>query len=309
MGSRLDLQLCQRLIKTCCPQLHIEHIIPNTEGWVYFIAEVNGEYIFRFPRSPEANKHLNIEAAILPGIGSWVELPVPQFEFICKKNSDYPWMFVGYPKIPGIPLTKTLLNSTDPNQSAKDLGLFLTQLHSFPVEQARQAKVPFFDSAQWRTLYEKFYQQIKTEIFPVLDIPLQTHLTSLFQKFLENDQNFHFQPTLIHRDLGEEHILWDPSAKRITGIIDWNDVSIGDPFFDFTDIFGSYGEKFTKRVVEHYPRPLDDTIFDRIQFYSKIGWCHCIFYAEMIKDQKLLEESIQQLQSAVIEKERKGPAS
>lgn len=295
----LDLQLCKRLIEACCPQLAIEKITPNSEGWVYFVAEVNEKYIFRFPRWSEAEAHLETEAAILPSLGDRVSLQIPQFQFICKGHHGYKWRFVGYPKIPGTPMTKRLLETTTPNQPAKDLGVFLTQLHNYPVDQARRVNVPYFNTHQWQTFYKDFYHQIQTEIFPALDGVLQNKVTETFHDFLRNDQHFQFQSRLIHRDLGEDHILWDKDEKRITGIIDWNDVGIGDPAFDFTGLLSCYGDAFTQQVTEHYQRPLDDTVFDRVRFYTKIGWCHNILYAQMIKNQKLFEESIQHLRDAV----------
>jgi aminoglycoside 2''-phosphotransferase len=297
----MDLQLCQHLIKTCCPILTIKQIKANNEGWVYFVAEVNEEYIFRFPRHHEAEKWLKIEAAILPSLGAWVSLPIPQFDFICKKQPEFPWMFVGYLKIPGVPMTNSLLKTSPSDKPARDLGLFLTQLHNYPIAKVQQAEVPSFDSYQWRGLYETFYQQIKTRILPILEDDLQARLQMKFQIFLNNKKNFQFQSTLIHRDLGEEHILWDRKEKRITGIIDWNDVSVGDPAFDFTGFLIHYGEVFTRHVMEYYQRPLDATAFDRVRFYSETSWCHCILYAQESKDQQLLAESTQKLRKAIFE--------
>lgn len=297
----MDLNLCKRLIEACCPDLPIRKIAPNSEGWVYFVAEVNDEYIFRFPRGEEADRDLNYEIALLPHLATCLPLSIPQLEFICKGNKGYPWQFVGYPKIPGTPLTKPFLDATDPHKPARQLGAFLTQLHNYSVKKAKQAQVRYFNADQWRTFYKTFYQQVKEKIFPVLSKDLQDKITKSWNAFLTKDQHFQFQSVLIHRDLGEEHILWDQKQECITGIIDWNDVSIGDPAIDFTGILDCYGDAFTETVLTHYQRSLDPTFLDRAEFYMKIGWCHCILYAQMIEDQQLLEESINQLDEYISE--------
>ncbi|MFX1404720.1 MAG: phosphotransferase [Promethearchaeota archaeon] len=264
------------------------------------MAEINGEYIFRFPRHPDAQKWLEIEIEILPMLRGNVSLAVPQFDYICRNNPDFPWTFVGYPKIAGVPMTKSLLTPSTWESSAKQLGEFLSQLHNYPLKSVKQVQVPYFTALQWRNLYKTFYQEIKAEAFSVLDLELQTQLTTRFETFLQDERNFHFKSTLIHRDLCEDHILWDQQSERITGIIDWNDVSVGDPAYDFSGLLTHYGEAFIQHIMDHYQGPTDNSTINRIRFYSQTSWCYCILHALRVKDHQLLQESVQSLEKMLL---------
>ena len=267
---------------------------------MYFVAVINGEYIFRFPRYPEAQKWLEVEIEILPMLRTSISLAVPQFDYICRKNPDFPWTFVGYPKIAGAPMANSLLKPSAWESAAQQLGEFLTQLHNYSRKAAKQTQVPCFTATQWRDLYRTFYQQIKAEAFPIMGSELQTQLSTRFEIFLRSEKNFHFQSTLIHRDLCEDHILWDQQVGRITGIIDWNDVSIGDPAYDFNGLLTHYGEVFIQRIMDHYQGPIDNTTINRIRFYSETSWCYCILHALKVKDQQLLQESMQGLEKMLL---------
>ena len=94
--------------------------------------------------------------------------------------------------------------------------------------------------------------------------------------------------------------MWDQDAKRITGIIDWNDVSVGDPAYDFTGFLIDYGEHFTRRIMDYYQRPLDEAAVNRVRFYARTSWCYCILYAQEMKDHELLQESTQKLLKAIM---------
>ena len=60
---------------------------------------------------------------------------------------------------------------------------------------------------------------------------------------------------LIHNDLGTEHILLDQTSGKITGIIDWGDVALGDPAFDFSGLCVFAGDDFLQQGLESYFRP------------------------------------------------------
>src|SRR5258708_21610180 len=61
-----------------------------------------------------------------------------------------------------------------------------------------------------------------------------------------------FMPTFCHHDLGVEHILVDRSTKRITGIIDWGDVALGDPANDFGKLYRDLGPEALEAVLRDY---------------------------------------------------------
>ena len=57
---------------------------------------------------------------------------------------------------------------------------------------------------------------------------------------------------MCHADLDVEHILIDPESGRLTGIIDWADVSLAPGCGEFTAFLGWRGEAFTGQELSHY---------------------------------------------------------
>jgi aminoglycoside 2''-phosphotransferase len=158
---------------------------------------------------------------------------------------------------------------------------------------ATKLKVP---RPNWRREYEEFYSRVKDKAFPLMNKSLQERAASVWEGYLENDDNFQFEAVFIHRDLsGDQHILCDPEKEKITGIIDWEDATIGDPAIDFTGIYWDCREKFTKQVLARYGGEVDKTLWERMIFYYKIGAFHEIAYGQLIEDDAHVKEGLKHL--------------
>lgn len=269
----INMRSIRRAIAEAFPQLAIEHIRLDSSGWDNVVAVVNHEIVFRFPRRPEVARTLEIESRLLPELRKVVSLPIPHFEFISQG-------FVGYRLIPGEPLTKALLQQADSKEArrlAQQLAEFLSELHSFPLERAIELSVPHTPD---RDLWASFYAEIRKHVFlPLLAVNERAWAQQLFESFLDNERNFQFKPVLLHGDFSPDHILFDRKTGRISGIIDFGDVRIGDPAYDF-QLQENYGEQFWQALLAQYKQRLlladarnklkiDETFFRRLEFYAK----------------------------------------
>jgi aminoglycoside 2''-phosphotransferase len=231
-------------------------------------------------------------------------LPIPQFDFVWQGGPEYEGVFVGYPKLPGVPLlpeewaAQSRRKDAPPENSGtggeiapcpkdgettqaawptRQLGEFLTSLHRFPIPRAIALGIPDANGASWREEYRALFGTVQRRVLPLLDGPAQDNLSRVWREFVDDPANFQFQPALIHRDLSGEHILFDPGQGCITGIIDWEDAAIGDPAFDFTGLL-DYGSEFVQGVLSAYGGPRDGGMLDRCRFYYGIGPCYEVLY-------------------------------
>ncbi|HLX39091.1 MAG TPA: phosphotransferase, partial [Ktedonobacteraceae bacterium] len=150
---------------------------------------------------------------------------------------------------------------------APALGVFLSELHRFPTQQAAQLGVDECTPAQWREMYRERYVDIQQRVFPLLDAELCMKSERLWEGFLGTEANFTFQPVFIHGDLGCEHIFCDPANSRLTGVIDWGDSIIGDAALDFIGLHWGHGQAFTEGVQANYQGTIDTTFWQRMDFY------------------------------------------
>ena len=268
----------RHVIQTCFPAFSVRTIVFLAAGWGSTVWEVNGSYIFRFPKRPEIGQGLLKEIRLLPVLAIALPLRLPHIEYIWQGGPEYEGLFVGYLKIPGVPLTLGHLASTGSTKLSQQLGRFLTALHLFPLEQAVAVGIPEGGSAQWRQQYRAFYQTVRQRVFPLLGVQEWRRIAAAWEAFLDDQANFRFVPVLIHADLNSEHILFAAELGGITGIIDWEDAAIGDPALDFTGLLGDYGYNFVSQVLAAYNGPADGGMLARARFYDAIASCHEVLF-------------------------------
>jgi hypothetical protein len=173
-------------------------------------------------------------------------------------------LFVGYPLVPGRQLTPAGLErliqeeGTGPDSAfdeiARGLGTFLTVLHQTPLEAVRACGVTETRIPLWEQV-DRQHARIRSHVYPVLDPGARLFLDRLFDAFLGNARYTDRPLTLCHGDLSSDHILVEGQGGRLrlSGVIDFGDVCIGDPSGDFAAWRGEYGDEFFWRVLESYP--------------------------------------------------------
>jgi aminoglycoside 2''-phosphotransferase len=287
----LNSDTCQRIIARCLPQSRILSAEPIQEGWCSFVLDVNGEHIFRFARWPEIEAQFRMEMRLLPELAPALPVAVPRFEFSWKDCPGCEIPFVGYRKIPGVPL-----NRLPPSRElACQLAAILSALHRFPTARALELSVPDLRPPRWQREYEGLYEWAQRSALPMLEPSARSAVDSRWEAFLGDEANFRFPPALIHRDLGAEHILCDPEENRATGIIDWGDACIGDPALDFVGLWADCGRSFAEQVAAEYGGEIGAAFWNRAAFYLAIIPFYYIQYAQQISDEALLREGVERL--------------
>jgi len=266
----IDPLVYQQAIAQCFPQLDVRTWKSNEEGWSSFVLEINGDLILRFPRRPEIVPGLRREMALLPALARALSVAVPQYDYIWPGDEGRTgvcrWPFVGYRKIAGVPLDAAILSPA----LAGHIGAVVSELHAFPPARAAELGVPGGDAAAWRQEYVETYSWVRQLVWPLLAETAREEAAALWEAFLAAETNFRFRPVLVHRDLCGEHILCDPAAGRVNGIIDWEDAAIGDPAIDFVGLLWLCGADFTRQVLAHYAGPVEETLWSRVEFYTRI---------------------------------------
>ncbi len=75
----------------------------------------------------------------------------------------------------------------------------------------------------------------------------------------------------VHGDLYWEHIIARENHDGLTGIIDFGDRAIGDPSFDFGELW-AYGKKAVEAVYDQYEGPKDASFLVRSLYgYKRVG--------------------------------------
>jgi aminoglycoside phosphotransferase (APT) family kinase protein len=183
-------------------------VLDIEDGYDFQVAIVDDEWVFRFPRRSGVEEALELEIAVLPALAQVLPVNIPSFEYVMRDP-----LFVGYRLIRGQPLV---------DEDAAGVRAFLEALHAqdpsgLPVERR-----------DWVEAYREQCAEFERLVFPVVDDDRRAEARRFFG---EVETLVDFTPSLIHADLGPEHLL--VRDGRLAGVIDWGDMRVGDPALDY----------------------------------------------------------------------------
>lgn len=238
----------KKTIRENFPDFTVYDAVPLGEGWMSRTILVNNEWVFRFPKQKDGADDLEKEIKILPHLKNHITLAIPQFEYIGKQKNGL--CFVGYKALPGEILGEDVILSLPEDEKetiAAQLAQFITELSGFPAKQAVEYGVLEND---FYKDYTDTFDEVKKIIFPLIADDMKRYISSRYEMYLGCSDNFQYTSALIHADLSPDHYLTSPFERKLTGIIDFGDIEIGDPDYEFLYILEDCGEKFTRRVIE-----------------------------------------------------------
>src|SRR5262245_53738940 len=91
------------IIDSQFPELSGATVSRLGEGCDSWAFEVGERWVFRFPKRADVAEQLLVESRIVPVLAAASPLPLPAFCFFGRPSNIFPFPFVGYPKLPGLP--------------------------------------------------------------------------------------------------------------------------------------------------------------------------------------------------------------
>ena len=257
----------------------------------YNVFEVMGEWIFRFPDSSLLNEDglelLSYESEVLKVLGPHLTLDVPDYEYL-SEDPELP--FAGYRKIPGVSLSTCFDGTTKKVREAmaEALGGFLSEIHSPEAYAAYTGRWPAeFTGGAFREYWEGYYALIEERVSPTLNEEQRAWVTSLFSDYLGDEENFAFEPRVVHGDFDTSNIIVDPETMEVKGIIDFEETGLWDPAADL--LFFGEGVDFIDKIMDAYTQPTGPNIGGRMRFlYNRVPLIYIstgveLEYSEMVE--------------------------
>ncbi|GAA3408552.1 phosphotransferase family protein [Paenibacillus hodogayensis] len=252
------------------PELAAETFRIVDSGRQNLIIVVGERIVFRFPLTSDLSS-LRLEQRILPQLAERLPLPIPKLLY--SSEPAEPAVYVGYPLVPGQSLEGGKLAALDERTQealARQIAGFLTALHLFDDDPITRVDTGSFQTS-WRKNWGGYYRSLETLLFPRIGRREQLWIMEVFYRYLYPPGHFEFRPCLIHGDFKNDHILYDPAAGKLTGIIDFGQLKMGDPAYDYHDLCITYGEPFSRAVLRYYKGPSDPTFLSRcMTFYANL---------------------------------------
>lgn len=233
----------------------------SEEGWDHqvLLYEAAGK-VFRFPRTDEYRAVLPCEHDVLRAIEPLVDIAIPQPFYLAP---DGAW--AGYSYVEGNQLFADYFRSLPGRERqsiAQQLADFMSVIHrldrqQYPVLRCVSITSLAQDQLEMKDLICRHLtgqltvedQQIADNVMKEIDGILLTDLPAVF----------------THTDIYNAHLFWNRPTQQL-GLIDFADMSIGDPAFDFAELY-EYGEDFVAEIYDRYTGPKDVTLLERARVY------------------------------------------
>ena len=211
-------------------------IVEIDHGYDFEVAIIDDEWVFRFPRRSAVEAALEREIVLLPALAPALPVDVPSFEHVSRNP-----LFVGHRLIRGEPLV---------DEDGDGVRAFLGALHALDP-----AGIPV-ERPDWVDAYRKQCAEFERLVLPLVASDLRPKAKELFAGV---EALGDFEPTLVHADLGREHLL--VRGGRLVGVIDWGDARVGDPALDYAWLLNG---PFVDWEV-------DPDLRRRARFYHRLG--------------------------------------
>ena len=259
-----------------------------SSGWDNDAYLAGDRVVFRFPRRKVAARLIENELRILPLLADHLTISISRSTDIGHPTEDYPYVWAGYPLLPGETACRVEWTDEERSANARTLAQFLKALHSFPVEDAIMC-LPG-DELQRTDMEMRLPKLLERSenvrpVLPNVDIRKIQTIAETLSRFAINDLRSEIH--VCHGDLYARHIIVSKD-KAVTGIIDWGDVHLGDRAVDlsvaFTFLPYSAHDEFRKTYGE-----IDQETWDRAKFRAIYAALAIAEYGADIKDESLIK--------------------
>ncbi|HEX2863987.1 MAG TPA: phosphotransferase [Deinococcales bacterium] len=223
-------------------------------------------------RTPEASRAVQAAAALLPGLAPRLPLPVPRPRLLGRFGPEG-LAAIAYPLVPGEPLEPERyaeLPGEGRAAVAGQLGAFIAAVHATPEAEWRAGGVP--ECAYPFAAMEDGLRDGPPDEEFAADLRLASrwlNAAELADLYAHQAAYLDGPPpglVLTHNELSPAHLLFDPAAGRLTGIIDFNGLIATDPARDCLYADEAYGRDFTRAVLAAAREPEPEQLLARLDF-------------------------------------------
>jgi aminoglycoside 2''-phosphotransferase len=279
-------------LRAMLPALEIDRLVPLGAGDFCLAFAADEDRVLRVARHDEAARALAREACAMVRIAGALPLPVPRPRF--HHHPDAP-PFSIHPRIPGVELVREAWDALPvaaQADAAREIAEFLAALHSLPLDEVHVCGVPASDhAAEARRVLDGF----RADLRPLLAADVAARVEGVFASYGSGGARWAYRPAVLHGDFGPDHVMHDAESGRITGVIDFGDLAIGDPARDFIYVHEDFGADILARILPLYRLESPGAILPRVRFHYLLAAADWALKMREQENGDDLEEALEEL--------------
>nr|WP_245669094.1 viomycin phosphotransferase [Nocardia speluncae] len=214
------------------------------EGQFHLVV-IGTDRVVCLPRTEAAAARLPRRAAVLrvlAGFDLGFRVPVPREEGGGDGIGEQPFLVLS--RVPGAPLTAEVLD--DPRVAevvANQYVGLLAGLARAGADAGVRATLPAPED-RW----QRFAAEVRAELFGLMSAGGRRRAE---QELGAVEGLPDLTAAVVHGDLGPENVLWESvdGLPRLSGVVDWDEVGLGDPAEDLAALGAGYGNSLLRRIL------------------------------------------------------------
>ena len=268
------------------------------EGFDNSVWLIDDEWAFRFPRRAIAVPLVAREVEVLTRVAPLVPVPVPAPSFVGSESELFPRPFFGHQLLRGSELADATFTDSDRARLGIEIGRFLRALHApatreivdadgaLPRDPNRRADMPFRVT------------KTRERLDALTDLAPESRRAAA--RILSDAEGLppSAREVLVHGDLHVRHVLVE--RGRLSGVIDWGDVCIGDPSIDLLFLWSVLPPDAREAFFEEYGH-VDDATRLRARVLAIMLSVVLVLYARDQRLPGLEREALAGLERALVD--------
>lgn len=202
-------------------------------------------WVVRSPRDAAAGARLEAEMVLVGSLA--VHVANDSLPFAVPEPAGFAPLPEGgravvHAEVPGRPLNAAALQP-GPGLAAA-VGRAIAAIHELPTSLVEDAGLPSYTASEYR---ERRLAEVD-EAARTGRVPAR--LLRRWEAALENVALWRFQPTVVHGDLDDEHIL--VAQSEVNGIVGWGECRVADPADDLAWLLATVPPEAVESILEAY---------------------------------------------------------
>jgi len=238
-------------------------------GWDNIMFRLGDELCLRFPRRRIATVLLNNEQRWLPQIAAELTIPIPVPLRIGQAGHGYPWNWSVIPWLPG----RTADLDAPHSDEAVRFATFLRALHRPAPPNAPENEFRGVPLRNRQSSIEERIPRVAAHV-ELIETRIRPIWESALAAPIDTDDRW------LHGDLHPRNVL--VAEGRVTGIIDWGDITSGDVATDLASIWMLFADHDAReKALQTYGEVSDATL------RRAHGWA--VFFGIVLLDTGLVD--------------------
>ncbi|MFD1720209.1 phosphotransferase [Amnibacterium endophyticum] len=178
---------------------------------------------------------------------------------------------------------------------AGSVGRALAAVHDLPAAVVADAGLPVASAADCARAVDELVRRADS----CGDVPLE--LVGRWSAAAADPALWRFRPTVVHGAMGAECVLVDREGERVTGLLGWGLLAVGDPARDLAWALGLPEPGAPAAVLGAYaaarPQEHDPALAQRALLYAELELVRWLLHGLERRDPVVVEDAVQMLEA------------